>query len=91
MGYHTSLNLKSDEAYRLAKELAERTGTSMTAAVIDALRERLKHARKKETEAEFVERIMAIVKGARQEWSEPYLSADHDDLLYDEHGLPRDC
>jgi len=90
MGYHTSLNLKSDEAYRLAKELSKRTGKSMTAAVVDALRERLKHV-KKETEAEFVERIMAIAKGARQEWGEPHLSTDHGDLLYDERGLPRDC
>jgi ribonuclease VapC len=40
MGYRTSLNLKSDEAYRLAKELSERTGKSMTAAVVEALRER---------------------------------------------------
>jgi len=90
MGYHTSLNLKSDEAYRLAKELSERTGKSMTAAVIEALQDRLARM-KKESEAEFVERIMAIVKGARQEWCEPYLSTDHGDLLYDERGLPRDC
>jgi antitoxin VapB len=90
MSYHTSLNLKSDEAYRLAKELSERTGESMTAAVIEALRERLARV-KKESEAEFVERILAIAKGARQEWREPYLSIDHGDLLYDERGLPRDC
>jgi antitoxin VapB len=90
MSYHTSLNLKSDEAYRLAKELAERTGKSMTAAVIEALQEQLARM-KKESEAEFVERILAITKGARQEWGEPYLSVDHGDLLYDERGLPRDC
>lgn len=90
MGYHTSLNLKSDEAYRLAKELSERTGKSMTAAVVEALRERLDHL-KRGSEQEFVERIMAIAKGARQEWREPYLSTDHGDLLYDERGLPRDC
>jgi len=41
MSYRTSLNLKSDEAYRLARELSERTGESMTKAVVLALRERL--------------------------------------------------
>jgi antitoxin VapB len=90
MGYHTSLNLKSDEAYRLAKELAERTGTSMTAAVIDALRERLKHV-KKETEAEFVERIMAIGRAAAAELTEEERSFDYNEMLYNEQGLPRDC
>ena len=61
MGYHTSLNLKSDEAYRLARELSERTGKNMTAAVIDALRQRLeqlKEESKQESEEEFVERIL---------------------------------
>jgi antitoxin VapB len=90
MTYHTSLNLKSDEAYRLAKELSERTGKSMTAAVIEALQEQLARTTK-ESKAEFVERIMAIAKGARQEWREPYRSTDYGDLLYDERGLPRDC
>lgn len=90
MGYHTSLNLKSDEAYRLAKELSQRTGKSMTAVVVEALQERLARD-KKESRAEFVERIMAIAKGCREEWKEPFRSTDHGDLLYDERGLPRDC
>lgn len=90
MSYHTSLNLKSDKAYRLAKELSERTGKSMTAAVIEALEQRLARE-KKESKDEFVERILGIVKGCREEWKEPYRSTDHGDLLYDERGLPRDC
>ena len=32
-----ALNIKSDEAHRLAKQLAEVTGTSLTAAVTSAL------------------------------------------------------
>jgi len=35
------LNIKSDEAHRLAEELARLTGESMTATVTEALRERL--------------------------------------------------
>ena len=90
MPHRNSLNLKSDEAYRLAYELAKRTGESMTKAVVVALHERLARV-KKETEKEFVERILAIAKGCREEWKEPYRSIDHGDLLYDERGLPRDC
>ena len=36
-----ALNIKSDEAHRLAKELAEMTGTSLTAAVTSALKRTL--------------------------------------------------
>lgn len=37
----TQLNIKGEEAYALASELAELTGESMTAAVIEAVRMRL--------------------------------------------------
>jgi len=36
-----ALSIKSDEADRLARELAEATGESMTQAILVALRERL--------------------------------------------------
>jgi antitoxin VapB len=90
MGYRTSLNVKSDEAYRLARELSERTGESMTKAVIVALQERLDRV-KKETETEFVERILAIGRAAAAELTEAERQIDHDKLLYNEMGLPRDC
>jgi antitoxin VapB len=38
-----ALNIKSKEADRLARELAERTGESITEAVIKALQERLRY------------------------------------------------
>lgn len=90
MGYRTSLNLKSDEAHRLARELSNRTGESMTKAVVVALQERLDRV-KKETEAEFVERILAIGRAAAAELTEEERSFDYDKMLYNEQGLPRDC
>ena len=42
----TQLNIKSEDAYRLASELAELTGENLTAAVTAALRERLDRERK---------------------------------------------
>ena len=41
-----ALNIKSKETYRLARELADLTGESMTAAVTVALRERLHTVRR---------------------------------------------
>jgi antitoxin VapB len=90
MGYHTSLNLKSDEAYRLAKELSERTGKSMTAAVIEALRDRLERLGQ-DGQGSRLERLLAIARDCAAHIQEPYRSIDHGDLLYDERGLPRDC
>jgi len=90
MSYHTSLNLKSDEAYKLARELADRTGESMTAAVIQALRERLERLTQ-ESKEDFVERILAIGRDCAAHMTEEERSRHPDDLLYDERGLPRDC
>jgi len=40
-----SLNIKNEEAHRLARELAALTGESMTVAVTEALRERIERVR----------------------------------------------
>lgn len=40
-----ALNIKDPEAHRLAQELAEVTGESLTRAVVAALRERLERVR----------------------------------------------
>jgi antitoxin VapB len=91
MGYRTSLNLKSDEAYRLARELSERTAESMTKAVVVAMRERLERLERGSTE-DRVQRILAIGRDCAAHLGEAYRSVDHDALLYDEKtGLPRDC
>ena len=91
MGYRTSLNLKSDEAYRLARELSERTGENMTKAVVVALRERLARLQRG-SEAQFVERLLAIGRDCAAHLTKEARSIDHDALLYDEKtGLPRDC
>ncbi len=82
------LNIKKDEAHRLARELAKITGETVTAAVTEALRERLDRLRR-ERRPDLVERLMAIGKDCAARLKEPYRSADHGDILYDERGLPR--
>jgi antitoxin VapB len=82
------LNIKSDETHRLAQELASLTGESMTTAVTMALRERLGRLRARGRGA-LAERLLEIGRDSAPRFKEPFRSADHGDLLYDEKGLPR--
>jgi antitoxin VapB len=82
------LNIKNPETHRLAEELANRTGESITAAVTTAVRERLDRVRR-EQGASLADRILEIGRDCAKRLKEPYRSADHSELLYDERGLPR--
>ena len=83
-----SLNIKNDEAHRLAQELAGLTGESMAAAVTVAVRERLERMRR-DRESPLSERMLAIGKDCAPRLKEPFRSVDHGELLYDDDGLPR--
>ena len=82
-----SLNIKNPEAHRLARELAEATGESMTSAVTEALRERLERVRGEEP-PRLADRLLAIGSDCAGRLPEPYRSAEHGDLLYADDGLP---
>jgi antitoxin VapB len=83
-----SLNIKDESTHRLAKQLARLTGESMTAAVNEAIRERLERVRGKSNN-DVLNRIMKIASECGPLWKEPYRSMAHGDLLYDENGLPK--
>jgi antitoxin VapB len=83
-----SLNVLSEEADRLAHQLAKLTGESMTGAVTEAVRERLERLRAKRN-AGLADRLLKIGKDCAAHLKEPFRSGDHGDLLYDEKGLPR--
>jgi antitoxin VapB len=83
-----SLNIKNEETHRLAQELARLTGESMTAAVTEAVRERLDRVRRARA-VSLADRLLAIGKDCAAHLKEPFRSVDHGELLYDEHGLPR--
>lgn len=78
------MNLKDPEVYRLARELAERRGTSMTAAVRAALAEAVEREPARPARVS-LEDLLAIARRSAAR-PEPYLT---DDDLYDDHGLPR--
>lgn len=82
-----ALNIKSPEADRLARTLADATGESLTEAVSTALRERLERVQGRKRALglrEEIERIQARIAQL------PKLDSRSDDeiLGYDEHGLP---
>ena len=82
-----ALNIKNEEAHRLAKALAEETGETLTEAVTVALRERLESLHRKHRRQEVVrsvQQIQAFVKGL------PDLDrrSAEDILGYNEFGLP---
>jgi antitoxin VapB len=83
-----SLNIKNEEAHRLASELAKVTGESMTVAVTEAIRERLERVQGK-SKKDLAERLLEIGRECAAHLKEPYKSVDIDDLLYDEKGLPK--
>lgn len=82
------MNIKNSEAQRLAHELAALTGESLTAAITEAVRERLDRLRR-ERSTGLAERLLAIGRDCASHLKEPFRSAEHGDLLYDDRGLPR--
>ena len=83
-----ALNIKNDETHKLAQKLAKLTGESMTAAITEALRERLERLRADEGD-ELAQKLVRIGKDCATHLKEPFRSVDHGELLYDEKGLPR--
>ena len=80
------LNIKNDEAHRLATELAQLTGENLTFAVTLALRERLARERRRRNIDDVAARLMKI--GNRYA-ALPDTVRNPDEILgYDEHGLP---
>ncbi len=82
-----ALSIKSDEADRLARELAAVTGESLTDAVTEALRERLEREQALRAEHDLDRRLDRLVAEVA---AMPVLDERSADEIigYDEHGLP---
>jgi antitoxin VapB len=79
------MNIKSEKAHQLAKQLARETGESMTAVIEQALEEKLIRLGRHQERAARLRRINEIVAGLPP--VPPGVTSDHSDL-YDEDGLP---
>jgi antitoxin VapB len=63
------------------------TGESMTVAVTKAIGERLERVQA-DYHGGLSDRLLAIGRECAPRLKEPFRSAEHGDLLYDERGLP---
>lgn len=81
------LNIKNEEAFRLATELSALTGDTKTRVVIDALRQRLREVRRTRDRQVLSKALMQIGVECAEHVRRPAASSDHDDL-YGEDGLP---
>jgi len=84
-----SLNIKNKDAHKLARQLSRLTGESMAQAVTGALREQLKRVQEKGGDTRLSQRLLEIGRDCSTRLKEPFRSANHGDLLYDEKGLPK--
>ncbi len=83
------LNIKNEETYRLAGELARLTGETMTGAITVALRERLEREKRERSVERRVQELHAIGQRCARLLREGPSAVEHGDYLYDEHGLPK--
>ena len=83
-----ALSIKDPEADRLAREVAARTGESLTAAIVTALRERLVRLRRRPQRRKLQDELREIGQRCA---ALPTLDdrPDEEILGYDDRGLPR--
>ena len=83
-----ALSIKSIETERLAREVAEKTGESLTGAIQKALEERLARLRQQRRSQILTSQLEEILN--RVDRLPIIDSRSADEILgYDEHGLPR--
>ena len=83
-----ALSVKDPEADRLAREVAARTGETLTTAVVVALRERLARLRGRPKRRRLRDELREIARRCTQLPTLDDRTADQI-LAYDERGLPR--
>ena len=84
-----ALSLKNDETERLAKELARRTGESITRAVTVAIKERLEREERASKRQGRMEWLNEMTKETAEIMNDGRTSKQLMDELYDETGLPK--
>ena len=84
-----SLNIKNEETCRLASELAQLTGETMTGAITVALKERLEREKRERSVEALVQELHAIGQRCAKLLRDGPSAVEHGDFLYDERGLPK--
>ncbi len=84
-----ALNIKNKETCDLAREVAEMTDDTMTGAITTALKKRRDQLKRERDRGALLREIRAIADRCSKLVEPGFTSANIDDLLYDEHGLPK--
>jgi antitoxin VapB len=84
----TQLNIKSEDAYRLASRLSELTGESLTTVVTKALRTELEREQRLRDQAALEEKLWAIAGEIKANMPDD-VTSDHGWLYDEETGLPK--
>lgn len=82
-----ALSIKTEEADRLARQLAAATRESLTQAVTTALRERLDRVRRETAIAR--SDYLGDIRTLQEYAGRHAVDLAEDPISYDEHGLPR--
>jgi antitoxin VapB len=82
------LNIKNEDAYRLASRLSELTGESLTTVVTKALRAELDREQRLRDKAALRTRLLALADEISADMP-ANVTSDHSWLYDDETGLPR--
>lgn len=80
-----AMNIKNEEAHRLAQELAKKTGKSLTETVTEALREKLDNYDQSTSRRQ---RLVQFIKESKDSLTEEQRNVDLTKDLYNEQGLP---
>jgi len=82
------LSIKSSETERLAREIAAKTGESLTGAIQTALQERLERLNRQQRNRNLAKQLQEILRRVDQL---PVLDSRSPEEIvgYDENGLPR--
>ena len=83
------LNIKNEETCRLAREVADLTGDTLTGAITVALSEKLDRERQFRHAEDLAKELHAIGQRCASILRPGPSAIEHGDLLYDERGLPR--
>ena len=83
-----SLNIKNAETRRLASELANLTGETMTGAITVTLRERLQRVNRERDADSRTRRLLAIGSRCANLLSDGPSATEHGDFVHNEQGQP---
>lgn len=82
------LNIKNDDAHKMAAELAALRGISLSKAVTDAIRNELEREKQHRARTGLSRELLEIGRRCAAHIRGPISSRDHAGILYDERGLP---